>query len=442
MPSTSSTGIPRPAVAHGDRVVGVDRDLDRVVVARERLVDRVDDDLLDEVMEAPQAGRADVHPGPQTDRLEAFEHGDVLGRVSGLCLGLRHNQEMPAKRRFCEAPKVYQIGRLPRPRARLKVTAFCTLSRRFSSSIVEAIARARSASSGLTSTRLSTGSASGSGSGPGAKRTFGTPSLLGDLGGALAELERPDRIGRVHVHACRRGRCARARRCARSRSPTAAGQRSTSSAMPACGPKRESSERIWLPSGSSFDLHDLGGLDRQRRPVRRGDHRLPHARNALREHLAPAGIELGEHVVEQQQAAARAAALLPRAAARAPRAAARPVSRTGAGRGRRSRSATSSRCGPSPVAPRSRSRASRLLERLPRRRLGVVPESRRAAARAPPLAAANAGPSSGERLAAPGDELARRASRPAPSTARARPVRRAPSCTRRSAAFRCASAAR
>ena len=78
------------AVAHGDRVVGVDRDLDRVVVARERLVDGVVDDLLDEVMEAPEPGRADVHPGPQTDRLEALEHGDVLGRVAGLRGCLRH----------------------------------------------------------------------------------------------------------------------------------------------------------------------------------------------------------------------------------------------------------------------------------------------------------------------------------------------------------------
>ena len=40
------------AVAHGDRVVRVDRDLDRVVVARERLVDGVVDDLVDEVVEA------------------------------------------------------------------------------------------------------------------------------------------------------------------------------------------------------------------------------------------------------------------------------------------------------------------------------------------------------------------------------------------------------
>src|SRR5690606_12522160 len=36
-------------VAHGDRVVGMDEDLDRVAVAGERLVDRVVDDLPHEV---------------------------------------------------------------------------------------------------------------------------------------------------------------------------------------------------------------------------------------------------------------------------------------------------------------------------------------------------------------------------------------------------------
>ena len=87
------------AVDDGDRVVGVDRHLDRVVVARHRLVDGVVDDLVDQVVEAADAGRADVHPRPQPDRLEAFEDGDVLGRVTGLCLGLRHKGENACKTR-------------------------------------------------------------------------------------------------------------------------------------------------------------------------------------------------------------------------------------------------------------------------------------------------------------------------------------------------------
>src|SRR6476619_4970555 len=86
---------------------------------------------------------------PWPDRLEAFEHGDVLSRVAGLRLGLRHNQEMPAKRRFCRAPKVYQIGASSRPVARPNSTAFFTVSRRLGSSIAEAIAAARISSAGL-----------------------------------------------------------------------------------------------------------------------------------------------------------------------------------------------------------------------------------------------------------------------------------------------------
>src|SRR5207248_3134324 len=69
---------PGAPVADGDRVVRMDPDLDQVVPAGHRLVDGVVDDLGDEVMEAAKAGRADVHPGPEPDRLESFEDGDVL----------------------------------------------------------------------------------------------------------------------------------------------------------------------------------------------------------------------------------------------------------------------------------------------------------------------------------------------------------------------------
>jgi hypothetical protein len=54
------------AAAVGDRdgVVRMKRHLDAVVVSGERLVDGVVDDLVDEMVEAPGAGRADVHPRP------------------------------------------------------------------------------------------------------------------------------------------------------------------------------------------------------------------------------------------------------------------------------------------------------------------------------------------------------------------------------------------
>jgi hypothetical protein len=61
-----------------DRVVGMDGDVDEIVAAGERLVDGVVDDLVDEVVEAPGTGGADVHPGAEPDRLEAFQDRDVL----------------------------------------------------------------------------------------------------------------------------------------------------------------------------------------------------------------------------------------------------------------------------------------------------------------------------------------------------------------------------
>ena len=69
-------------VDDGDRVVRVDRDVDAVAVAGERLVDRVVDDLVDQVVQAAHAGRADVHAGALAHGLEALEDGDVLGVVA------------------------------------------------------------------------------------------------------------------------------------------------------------------------------------------------------------------------------------------------------------------------------------------------------------------------------------------------------------------------
>ena len=67
-----------------DRVVGVDRDVDAAAVAGQRLVDGVVDDLVDEVVQAADARRADVHAGALADRLETLEDGDVLGVVAAL----------------------------------------------------------------------------------------------------------------------------------------------------------------------------------------------------------------------------------------------------------------------------------------------------------------------------------------------------------------------
>ena len=68
-------------VDDGHRVVDVDRDVDLIAVAGQRLVDRVVDDLVDQVMQARRTGRADVHRRPLAHGLEPFENLDFVGAV-------------------------------------------------------------------------------------------------------------------------------------------------------------------------------------------------------------------------------------------------------------------------------------------------------------------------------------------------------------------------
>src|SRR6188472_2889680 len=68
----------------------MNRDPHVVAVAGQRLVDRVVDDLVDEVVQAAYAGRADVHPRALAHRLEALEDGDVLGVVVRALLAVVH----------------------------------------------------------------------------------------------------------------------------------------------------------------------------------------------------------------------------------------------------------------------------------------------------------------------------------------------------------------
>ena len=71
-----------------DRVVRVDRDVDLVAVAGQRLVDRVVDHLVDEVVQATHTGRADVHARSLADGLEPLQDGDVLSVVRALLLSV------------------------------------------------------------------------------------------------------------------------------------------------------------------------------------------------------------------------------------------------------------------------------------------------------------------------------------------------------------------
>jgi hypothetical protein len=62
----------------------VDGHRDLGAVARQRLVDGVVDDLVDEVVQPAHAGGADVHAGPLADGLQPLQDGDVLGVVAAL----------------------------------------------------------------------------------------------------------------------------------------------------------------------------------------------------------------------------------------------------------------------------------------------------------------------------------------------------------------------
>jgi len=68
-------------VAHRDGAVVVDRHLDVVTVARQRLVDGVVDDLINEMMEPTAVGRADIHRRPFADSLQALKDLDLSGSV-------------------------------------------------------------------------------------------------------------------------------------------------------------------------------------------------------------------------------------------------------------------------------------------------------------------------------------------------------------------------
>ncbi len=83
-------GVGRDAatvVLDPDPAVGLQRQHDPVAVTGERLVDRVVDDLPDQVVQAALAGGADVHARPLADGLESFEDLDRGGVVLAGGLG-------------------------------------------------------------------------------------------------------------------------------------------------------------------------------------------------------------------------------------------------------------------------------------------------------------------------------------------------------------------
>ena len=70
-----------PVVNDGKRAVDVNRDVDVLAETRQRLVDGVVDDFVDEVVQPGRTGRSDVHRRTFADGFEALEDLDFVRAV-------------------------------------------------------------------------------------------------------------------------------------------------------------------------------------------------------------------------------------------------------------------------------------------------------------------------------------------------------------------------
>ena len=92
-------------VDDGDRAVCAQGDRDVVGVAGHRLVDGVVDDLVDQVVQTPLAGGADVHARALANRVEALEDLDVSGVVGQRWTPIK-GHSVPSVFCAAERPKV------------------------------------------------------------------------------------------------------------------------------------------------------------------------------------------------------------------------------------------------------------------------------------------------------------------------------------------------
>ena len=386
----------------------MERHLDAVVAARERLVDGVRDHLVDEVVEAARAGRADVHARPLPDRLEAFEDRDVLCGVS--CFS--HREKALQIRALRAVDKCIRNERSDRALARLAAAARATKFRSFSSSIAAASSAAVSASLGGRLGRRARGRRP--------TRPAPAPATVRARSAASSERRSPRRRADAPARAARArtptadelvwtcsvpSRAMRAGQALRAIcSPTAAGHAVDDAAdlgLRAEARRARARTRVSRADPGASTSTSCAGLDRQSRALRRGDDCL--ARSSATSSAstrAPRRVELREHVVEQEQRrhiAPRDEQLrLGEQQRRAPSAAARPASRSRAGRDRRaSRRDVVAGAGRAPVVaalevavePRLElgdATAARPRRRAPRRQAELVRDARRSRARARP----------------------------------------------------------
>src|SRR5690606_33063901 len=77
---------------------------DLIAAPGERFVDGVVHDLVDQVVQRPQVGAADVHAGPQAHRLQALERVNRTLVVSGLLLNLLCHAVLQHSKSACLPP--------------------------------------------------------------------------------------------------------------------------------------------------------------------------------------------------------------------------------------------------------------------------------------------------------------------------------------------------
>ena len=445
-----STGIPEPQSRTVTELSGWSVDVDAVVAARQRLVDGVVDHLVDEVVEAALAGRADVHARPFPDRLEALEDRDVLCGVSWFS----HREkalQIPALRAVVSVSE--SCGRIG-PREARRGRSRDQIPELFVARFPRPARRRRPASSAGRYGNVRRGPLRARPSAvqatvPGAKRSFGgasSPRRSRIVRRELLELEGPRRRARVHVQRAvardaRRPRVPRDLLADRGRPRLGEPRRSRPAGRSARAPSRTAVTR----ARSRLHLDELRRLDGQRRALRRGHDRLAHVRDERQRARGGAPGSSSERTSSSSRsggASRRAASSFASASSSAstvrrcspcepkPRRSRSPAS-----------SRTSCRCGPTLGGRALDVALEPRLELGDGRRLALVDERRLRQARARRRSRGSRARAPRASSSASGNELGAERRRPAPSTARSRPATRGPAATRRSAAFRCAIAA-
>src|SRR5260370_16937849 len=82
-------------VFYSDGTISVDRNLDRVGIARHDFVNAIIDDFLNQVMQAALVVTADIHTSAHASRLKAFQNPDVLLTIIPIPVAFRTPPPIP-----------------------------------------------------------------------------------------------------------------------------------------------------------------------------------------------------------------------------------------------------------------------------------------------------------------------------------------------------------